>query len=75
MNHIRDQLLDIAHHELDWEGELPRGALMDSFDSLQLMTLVIAVEDRFRIFLEPEDEERIATIDDLIDVIEAKRHG
>ena len=75
MNHIRDQLLDIARLELDWEGELPRGALMESFDSMQLMTLVIAVEDRFKILLEPEDEDRIATMEDLIDVIEAKRHG
>jgi acyl carrier protein len=38
-------------------------------DSLQLIALVVEVENRFRVCLEPEDEARIATIGDLVEVI------
>ncbi len=75
MNDIERRLLEIAHDELDWEGELPTGPLADHFDSLQLMTLVVAVEDEFRIILEPEDEEAIVTLGDLTALIGEKAHG
>lgn len=38
-------------------------------DSLQHMALVIEIENRFRVRLEPEDEAGIATIGDLVQVI------
>lgn len=41
-------------------------------DSVGLLTLAVAVEDRFRIRLEPEDEEAIRTVGDLVRVVEAK---
>jgi hypothetical protein len=69
---IETRLLALAHDELDWSGSLPSGALADHFDSMQLMTLVVAVEDRFEIVLEPEDEAAITTVDDLIATIERK---
>ena len=70
---IERTLLAIAHDELEWEPtELPTGPIADHFDSLQLMTLVVAVEDRFRLRLEPEDEDRIDTIEDLISMIREK---
>jgi acyl carrier protein len=37
------------------------------------MALVVAVEDEFQIVLEPDDEERIETIDDLVTIIRRKR--
>lgn len=72
---IREGLRSIAAEELDWDEELPRGPLSSHFDSMQLMTLVVAVEDRFEVILEPEDEEAIETIDDLVETIERKRNG
>jgi acyl carrier protein len=63
----------LAVAELDWEGELPDGAIADHLDSLQRMALVVAVEDEFQIVLEPDDEERIETIDDLVTIIRRKR--
>ncbi len=70
---IRQTLRELAVAELDWEGELPDGAIADYLDSLQRMALVVAVEDEFRIVLEPDDEERIETIDDLVTIIRRKR--
>lgn len=72
---IEEDLIEIARLELDWDGELPSGPLANHFDSMQLMTLVVAVEDRFEIILEPEDEEAIETVNDLLEVIRSKRDG
>lgn len=69
---IQRRLIGILADELDWQGHAPAGRLADHFDSLQLMSLVVAVEDRFEVILEPEDEEAIETTEDLIDVIEKK---
>ena len=72
---VRDALIAIAREKLDWRGPLP-GAdieLARALDSLQMLALVVAVEDRFRICLDPEDEARIRTLPDLVDVIRSKR--
>ena len=44
-------------------------------DSVGLLTLAVAVEDHFRICLEPEDEEGIRTVGDLVRVVEGKLGG
>jgi acyl carrier protein len=44
-------------------------------DSLRLLTLVVEVEDRFRICLDEEDEAQIQTVGDLLDAIRRKRAG
>jgi acyl carrier protein len=41
-------------------------------DSLGLLTLAAEVENHFRVALEPEDEARIATVGDLVDVLAGK---
>jgi acyl carrier protein len=41
-------------------------------DSLKLLTLAAAVENRFRVALTPEDDARIATVAELVDAIEQK---
>lgn len=41
-------------------------------DSLQLQGLAVEVENHFRICLEPEDEDAIETVGDLVGVILAK---
>lgn len=43
-----------------------------ALDSVQRLTLAVEVENRFRICLEPEDEEGIATVGDLACVVEGK---
>lgn len=46
-----------------------------ALDSIQLLTLAVEVENRFRICLDPEDEAGIETIGDLADVVAAKLKG
>lgn len=43
-----------------------------ALDSIQLLTLAVEVENRFRICIDPEDEEGIETVGDLADVVAAK---
>lgn len=46
-----------------------------ALDSIQLLTLAVEVENRFRICMDPEDEEGIETVGDLADVVAAKLGG
>lgn len=46
-----------------------------ALDSIQLLTLAVEVENRFRICMDPEDEEGIETVGDLADVVERKLEG
>ena len=71
-NNIRAVLKEIAKEELDWENELPTGSLSQSLDSMQKMSLVVAIEDRFHICFEPEEEEAIDSIDELVAFIDSK---
>lgn len=69
---IRAALQAIARQELALDGELPDGDLSGQLDSVQLLTLVVGIEDRFEIVLEPEDEAGLRTVDDVVSVIQAK---
>lgn len=76
---LLQQLRDIARRELDHDGELDGELRRDQrlvedlrLDSLQLLTLATAVEDHFRICLDEDDEQSIATVDDLLRLVERK---
>ncbi len=69
-------IADIAAKHLDWRGAVSRDMpLLETFelDSLRQLTLVVEIEDRFRIRLDEGDEESIVTVGDLVDVIRRKR--
>ena len=59
--------------------ELPEGDLAEHLDSVERLTLVVAIEDHFRITLEPADEELVNTLDDVVALVHRKlaeqRHG
>lgn len=62
--------------ELGEGADLPeRAPLAEHLDSLQLMTLAVAVEDHFEVCLEPEDEERASTLHALAAVLSEKLRG
>ena len=69
---IRNTLQEIAREELDWNQDLPQGSLSEELDSMQKMSLVVGIEDRFCICFEPEEEEQIDTVKILIDFISKK---
>lgn len=65
----------VAREHLDVRCAITPGArLVEDLgcDSLQLLTLAAEVENRFRVVLEPADEARIATIGDLVALLEEK---
>lgn len=69
---IRHALTEIVRKELDRSGPLPDGELSLVFDSIERMTLVVAIEDHFQICLDGEDEKNIRSIDDLVSMIGKK---
>ena len=71
---IRSILQLLAKEELGWSTELPSTSLSQSLDSMQKISLVVAIEDRFEICFEPEEEEYIDTIAELISFIHKKIH-
>jgi acyl carrier protein len=72
---VRDELLGILAEqfgkEVDWKDDLS-GRLDRRLDSLERMSLIVAIEDHFLICFEPEDEATIEDFDDLVHSIAAK---
>ncbi len=75
---IERELAEIVRREKDVPDELlkPETALADAgIDSLDALTILFAVEERFRISI-PDDQARAAkTFGDLVEVIVGLRRG
>jgi acyl carrier protein len=65
---IRRILAEVAAEQLGG-AMLPEGDLAASLDSMQRLALVVAVEDRFGVAFEPEDDAAVRTTDDLVAVL------
>ncbi len=66
---IRATLRELVVRELHIERGLVEGDLASQLDSLQRLTLVVAIEDHYRICFEPEEDESIDSVDKVIDLI------
>jgi acyl carrier protein len=69
------EIARVAHSRLAWSGTLARELdLLETFalDSLRQITLMVELEDAFRIRLDEGDERTIRTVGDLVDLIRAK---
>ena len=71
---IRTELQQLVLEKLRLT-ELNEGDLAEQLDSVQRLTLVVAIEDHFEVCFDPEDEERIRSFDDIVAVIHAKLSG
>jgi acyl carrier protein len=63
---------EVARNQLGWKGSLrPEMLLAEDLelDSLKILTLAVEVENRFRVCLDPESEQQIKTIADLVAAI------
>lgn len=71
---VAGEILRIARDELGLPGEAPApdAALASALDSLQLLSLVVAVEDRFRIVIEDDDAAGTRTLADLARLVLAR---
>ncbi|MEO8198407.1 MAG: acyl carrier protein [Thermoanaerobaculia bacterium] len=72
---IQDGIADVARRHLGFTGEFAPGLRLVEdlgFDSLKLLTLAAEVENHFRVTLEPDEEAGIATLGDLVTLLQAK---
>jgi len=69
------QIEGIAREHVGFEGTLTRDQRLVEdleLDSVKALTLVVEVENLFRIRIEPDDEAEIVTVGDLERVVSAK---
>ena len=66
---VRSTLARLLREELSWQGDLPQGELAEAFDSVGLLTLVVAIEDHFGISFDEFDEQAITTIDEVVALV------
>lgn len=71
---VAGEILRIARDELGLPGEppAPEATLSSALDSLQLLSLVVAVEDRFRIVIEDDDAAETRSLADLARLVTAR---
>ena len=71
---VAREILRIARDELDLRGEPPGPGepLAGRLDSLALLALVVAVEDRFRVVLDDDDAAGARTLEDLARIVAAR---
>jgi acyl carrier protein len=66
-------IADEARRHLAWEGELdPDLRLVEDLelDSIKLLTLAVAVENRFQVRLDPDRDHELITVRDLVHAIQ-----
>ena len=71
-NEIQTALVELARTKLRLDGDLSAGELAEQLDSVQRLTLVVAIEDHFEVCFDPEDETQIHNMADLVGMIESK---
>lgn len=63
-------LLDLVARELGTGTVVPGDAdLAEHLDSVQRLTLVVAIEDHFEVCFEPEDDDQVHTLDQAVDAV------
>lgn len=72
---LRLEIIKLAREKCSLEGPLPDGDLSEVMDSVQRLTLVVAIEDHFRICFEPEDDDAAVTLDDVVALVAARITG
>lgn len=63
---LRAEIVRIIREKLKYTGEIPAGDLAEQLDSMDRLALVVAIEDRFHVAFDADDDEQIRTLDDLV---------
>ena len=71
-NQLRGLIVELL--EVDESEVVPEASFADDFnaDSLDIIELITAVEDTFKIEITDEDAEKLQTVQDALDYIEAR---
>ncbi len=74
---LQDEVIDIVANQLSVGKEevVPQASFVDDLgaDSLDLVELVMAMEEKFGIEIADEDAEKMKTVQDAIDYIEKRK--
>ena len=70
--HLQDEIRLLAHRELDLQGDVLLGDLSENLDSMQRLSLVVAIEDHYEICFDPEDEQGTLTFQDVVTLVQRK---
>jgi len=62
----------LAKAELDLSDDDLADDLASSLDSIQRLSLVVAIEDHYEICFDPDDEEGTMTLSDVVRLVHAK---
>jgi acyl carrier protein len=63
---VRAEIETIAARELTLDGALTEADLGEGLDSIQRLQLVVAIEDHFEVALDPNEDQLLVTLDDLV---------
>ena len=73
MNSNTEQIIrQLVAEELSWEQELPVDHFSEHLDSMQKLSLLVAIEDHFEISFDEDDDAEINTLQELISRIHHK---
>lgn len=71
-------IAEVARQKLGWAGSIDLDApLVETLalDSIRQLTLIVELEDRFRVCFDERDESAVRTAGDLVDLIRRKSGG
>jgi acyl carrier protein len=69
---LRAEIVDLIVKELRLTDGVPEGDLSESLDSVQRLTLVVAIEDHYEIMFDEEDDTSVTTLDDVVRLVAAR---
>ena len=69
---LHDEIRSIAQRELDLPDDTVLDDLSESLDSMQRLSLVVAIEDHYEICFDPADEQGTLTFEDVVKLVQQK---
>ena len=72
---LRAEVVALIREKLRYTGEIPAGDLSEQLDSMDRLALVVAIEDKYKVAFDGEDDDNIRTLDDLVGALARKRAG
>lgn len=69
---LREEITALIVRELHLTEGMPSGDLSESLDSVQRLSLVVAIEDHYEIAFDEEDDASVTTLDDVVRLVAAR---
>ncbi|MFT5679315.1 MAG: acyl carrier protein [Myxococcota bacterium] len=69
---LRAEIVSLITEELRLPDGVPDGDLAEALDSVQRLSLVVAIEDHYEIAFDEEDDASVTTLDDVVRLVAAR---